>query len=131
MCWLFLHLTSRTMICQHKQSKQVTQKVHVARCSAQVPLLLFADCGASGGGRGRRGGGAGNGARAGKIDRFVHRTRTAASRFFFHLPPGSSSSFSSPCSVPLQSLRVLQHLLDERRHGARDLHFQCDHSLCS
>lgn len=29
----------------------------------------------------------------------------------------------------LQTLRVLQHLLDERGHGARDLHLQGDDTL--
>lgn len=29
----------------------------------------------------------------------------------------------------VQALRVLQHFLDERRHGARDLHLQRDHPL--
>ncbi len=33
--------------------------------------------------------------------------------------------------VVLQVLQILQHLLDQRGHGARDLHLQCHHPLSS
>lgn len=41
----------------------------------------------------------------------------------------SSLSPLSPLPLLPVALRVLQHLLDKRRHGAWDLHLQSDHTL--
>lgn len=58
---------------------------------------------------------------------FWRWTWTVASLLHLLLLP----SFSSPRSVSLHTVWVLQHLLDERRHGTGNFHLQCDHSLCS
>lgn len=45
---------------------------------------------------------------------------------------GPQTSCAGTARLPphrVHALRVLQHLLDERRHRARDLHLQCDHPL--
>lgn len=78
------------------------------------------------------GGGEGRGAAqcrayARRGDGFWRWTWTTASLLHLLLLP----SFSSTRSMPLHTIRVLQHLLDERRHGTGNFHLQCDHSLCS
>jgi len=97
-----------------------------------------------GGGRGGGGGGrgGGRGARAAAAAPAAaaahgHLPRVAVLPAPPPLPPGprqplvSTLAPTAPGPLALQALRVLQHLLDEGRHGAWDLHLQCDHSLRS
>lgn len=49
---------------------------------------------------------------------------------------GTAAAWGGPagpaaCGSALQSFGILQHLLDERRHGSRNLHLQCDDTLRS
>lgn len=142
-CILSENALSNYGICSHEKKKKSIRCVKAFN-AVWRPGWIHSVEGCSGGsgaarrrrsgwGGGRGGRRAGRGAQAGRENRFGRRTRVTASQlcFLLLLLPASPSTLPSPCSVAVQSLWVLQHFLDERRHGAGNLHLQCDHSLRS